>query len=326
MLPADPRYGHFADHLRRSKGVIVVAHRKPDGDTLGAAAAVLHACASLGVPATGFCVDRPAPQYRFLPGSERFTSDAAVFEDRRYNTIAVFDASDLVHAGVEMAKGKRERGLGKTVINVDHHATNERFGDMNLVDESAASTTEVVYRACIDGELRITPEMATCLLAGLLTDTGNLTNPATTAGAFATASALLAAGGRLRETGNRLERNKSAAALRVWGRALDRLKWHAATGVASTAVFAADLAAEGVGDEVMEGLSNVLGGNLDVPVVLVLKEQPGGKVKVSFRTARDIDVGAVALALGGGGHKKAAGAVMIGKIVEEVDRWTVVRS
>ncbi len=332
MLPSDPRYLQVTQTLARAKGVICVAHRKPDGDSLGAAAALLQVCDSWGVPAVGFCVDAVPGQYRFLPGTERFGFDYSVFEDSRYDMVVVCDAADLTHAALgekerkeEGKEGRRASLVGKTIVNVDHHATNFRFGDLNLVDESAASTTEVVYRACVNAGVRVTGEMATCLLAGLLTDTGNLINPATTPSAFAAAAALLLAGGRLRETGNRLERNKTAGALRVWGRAMARLKWQAETGVASTVIFLADLAAEGVGEEVIEGLSNLLGGGMDVPVTLVLREAAGGKVKVSLRTAREIDVGAVAAALGGGGHKKAAGAVVDGRIVEANDRWMVVR-
>jgi phosphoesterase RecJ-like protein len=323
----DPRYPATMAAFRQAKGVIVVAHRRPDGDSLGAAAAMLAVCEGMGIPAAGFCVDRPLAQYQFLPGVTRFTQDTGVFADPRYDTVAVFDSGDYVHAGLQDA-GSSERKVRPShrLIVADHHATNTRFGHVNLVDESAASTTDVVYRMCVESGVALTPSIATCLLAGLLTDTGNLTNMATTAGAFASASALLAAGGRLRETGSRLERNKHAGALRVWGRALSRLKWHAATGVASTALFLEDLAAEGVGDDVAEGLSNVLGGYLDVPVVLVLRELAGGKVKASFRTPREIDVASVASALGGGGHKKAAGAIMAGKIVEERDRWTVSRA
>lgn len=307
------------DTLRTAKGVITVAHRKPDGDTLGSAVAMLNFCLGRKVPAIGFCVDAPPQQYWYMPGTEMFTADLSVFADESYDTVAVFDAGDLRYAGIDEAVKARDL----TVLNFDHHVTNERFGDLNIVDVKASSTAEVVYRFLTSQGARIDRNTATCLMTGILTDTGNFTNPATTSGSLSVASDLLRRGAKIQEVSRNLLRNKPLDALRLWGSVLSRLRFNEQLGMATTVVFHDDLARDGVDEEHVEGISNFLNTFLDAKVVMVLRELPEGKVKGSLRTADEIDVSAMAKAMGGGGHKKAAGFTIPGRIVEDAGEWRV---
>lgn len=325
-MQTDMRYRYAAAHdaLANAKRIVVVSHPKPDGDTLGAAAGMLTYCRKAGMQVTGFCHDAIPHQYHYLPGTEHFTNDADVFHrDDGADVIAVFDAGDLRFAKIDGHLGAMRRK--PVVINFDHHATNEHFGDINVVDVSAASTTEVVYGFLDSIGHRPCEDISKCLLTGILTDTGGFSNAATTGRSLHVASDLVRHGARIQEVALRLDRNKPVHALRVWGSVLDRLKFHEDTGVASTAVFLSDYGdATGVDEEHVEGISNFLNKFLDVPVVLVLKEVPDGKVKGSLRTTADIDVSAIAKALGGGGHKKASGFTIAGTLQERDDRWCVV--
>lgn len=315
------RYLHLAarDAFRSAKKVILVAHPKPDGDTLGAAVAMLGWCEENGIPAVGFCVDEVPSQYVGLRGTERFVSDITVFQDAEVDLVSVFDAGDLRFAGIADAISAMPKR--PVILNFDHHATNEKFGDVNVLDITSAATAEVVYRFLQTIDAPISPDVATALLTGLHFDTGGFMNPATTTGAFETASALVRCGGKLREVHRRLVRNKPVPALRLWGTALSRLKYDSQLGLASTALFADDVQE---GDaEYIEGISNFLGRNLDCKAILVLKEIPDGKVKGSFRTIEEVDVSLPAKYLGGGGHKKAAGFTITGKIKETPDGWAV---
>lgn len=316
------RYKAAHDALANAKRVLVVSHPKPDGDTLGAAAGMLTYCRKAGMAVSGFCHDEVPHQYRYLPNTEHFTNDADIFHrDGGADVVAVFDAGDLRFAKIDTHLGAMRRK--PTVINFDHHATNELFGDINVVDVTAASTTEVVYEFLRSIGHRPCEDIAKCLLTGLVTDTGGFSNAATTVNSLTVASELIRRGASIKEVSAQLLRNKTVPALRIWGLAFDRLKYHKELGVASTAVFLKDIGTPGVEEEHVEGLSNFLNRFLDVKVVLVLKEEAGGKVKGSLRTAEDIDLAEVARLLGGGGHKKASGFTIKGRIEERDDRWVV---
>lgn len=311
------RFAH--DCLRRAGRVVAVAHPKPDGDTLGAAAAVIDFCRAAGIPADGFCVDAVPERYLFMPGTEHFTNDPAVF--RNAAAVVVCDAGDLRFAGIDgilKALPVRPR-----VIDIDHHVVNEYFGDINMVDTSAVSTTDIVYDFFCEIGAEIDRGMAVCLLAGIFTDTGGFTNAATTPRAFETSADLLRRGAKFSEAASRIIRNKSIDAVRLWGAAFERLAFNPKYGLASTAIFAEDLSSAGPGDDDVDGISNFLHASLSVPAVLVLKESGSGKVKGSFRSAADIDVSALARLFGGGGHKKAAGFTVPGRIVRVGDHWRI---
>ncbi len=307
------------DALTGAKKILTVSHRKPDGDTLGAAAAIIEFCRSRGIEAAGFCVDAVPEQYSYLPGAERFTTDPQAIRGD-HDLLVVLDAGDLRFAGVADLIAASPRKPRMVVF--DHHATNEGYGDVNVIDAGASSTAEVVYRFFETCGVEVTRELAVCLMTGIFTDTSYFTNPATNSQSLEAASKLIRRGVKLQDLTDRFINNKSVAGLRVWGRIMSRLKYNEALGVASTAVFEAD-SKDFDDDDRMDSLTNFLNGTLDVSVLLILKEVPGGLVKGSFRTTGDTDVSAVAKALGGGGHRKAAGFITTGRIVETPNGWRI---
>lgn len=307
------------DILKRAKSVLLVAHRKPDGDAIGSTAAVVNWCEREGIEVTPFCADPVPKQYMYMRGAERYTTDPAEFY-RGHDVVAVFDSGDLRHAGVaEHMSGMRHSPV---VINFDHHVTNELYGDINIVDPKASSAAEIAFRFFRHVGARIDQEMATCLLTGIVTDTGNFSNPATTRSSMEAASHLLRRGARLHDISRNLQRNKSVGALRLWGAVLSRLKFNDKLGVASTVIFADDLE-NGADNEQVEGVSNFLSACLDAKVIMVLKEISDGTVRGSLRSADDVDVSELAKVMGGGGHRKAAGFSVSGRIVETEDGWRV---
>lgn len=321
-MATDLKYTHLAAHdaLLKAKRLLLVSHPKPDGDTLGAATAMLNYCREKGIAVRGFCKDKVPDQYGYMVGTEHFTHEPAVFGEHVPDVIAVFDAGDLRHAGIDLhVEALAERPL---IINFDHHATNVRFGDINVLDIGASSTAEVVYDFLGHAGADISRNIATCILTGILTDTGNFSNPATTQSCLEAASILLHKGAKLQDVANRLVRNKSLPALQMWGKALSRLKYDPASGLASTMVFKADMLE--LGEDFAEGISNFINQFLDVKIVLVLRELPDGKIKGSYRTISETDVSAMAKVHGGGGHKKAAGFTVVAKVAETETEWQVV--
>jgi phosphoesterase RecJ-like protein len=310
--------------LSAARKPLLVAHRKPDGDTLGAMMAVYNWIRDHGRAAHAFCVDEPASVYAYFPRIRDVQTDPQIFEDEDVDMICVFDAGDLKYAGIDtFVASMRARPF---VANFDHHVTNTLFGDENLVMTKASSTAEVMHEFFDDNHVEITRSMATCLMTGLLTDTSNFSNPATTVKSLEIASELLLKGVSIRDITRRLMRNKPFHALKLWGKALERLRWNPETKLASTALFREDFEDHPVDDEYLEGLSNFLNHLLAADVVLVLKEMEKKRVKGSYRSATDTDVAELAKAYGGGGHRKAAGFLVDGAIVERPDGWVVQQS
>jgi phosphoesterase RecJ-like protein len=310
------RFAHHcrlaADDLVRAGRVTIVIHRKPDGDALGAASAMLAWCRTRGVAATVFCRDEAPPQYAFLDGAHEFTTDQATFHG--CPLVAVFDAGDLRYAGV--ADLLDALPVRPRLLNFDHHADNVCFGAVNVVDGTATSTCEIIHRFHLATASPIAPAVATALLTGILFDTGSLSNPATSAVAIRVAAELMRLGGSMHDYNMRILKSKSIAGLRLWGEALGRLKHNAELDFASTALYAHELATADVPEEEVEGLSNFLSTFLDTRGVFFLKEMPEERVKGSLRTKEDLDVSIPARLLGGGGHQKAAGFTIRGRIVE----------
>lgn len=319
----DIHFAHRAAHqaIVRAKRVLLVSHPTPDGDTLAAASAMHTFCMKRKIEVNFYCKDVLPGQYAFMSGTAALASDPTVFHRVSHDVLAVFDAGDLHFAGIDALIPQMP--MRPFIINFDHHNTNERFGDINVLDVKASSTAEVVHDFFrVNGE-SISRETAASLLTGILFDTGNFSNGGTTQSSFGSAGELLRRGAKIHDISNRLTRNKPLPALRLWGQALSRLKYNPEQDFAATAVFLSDLAVEDTDPEHTEGISNFLNTFLDVKIILVLKELPGGLVKGSLRTTTDTDMSQIAKLFGGGGHKKAAGFTVVGKIVETEKGWRV---
>ncbi len=309
------------EKLSAARRPILAAHRKPDGDTLGAMMAVYNWLRDQGREAYAFCVDAPPEAYGYFPRIKEVQTNPDVFTDEAVDMVCVFDAGDLAYAGIaELVAAMPRRPF---VADFDHHVTNTLFGDANLVITDASSTAEVVHGFFVANGVEVSRSMATCLMTGLLTDTSNFSNPATTLKSLEIASELLLKGVSMKDITRRLMRNKPIDALKLWGKALERLRWDPKRSTATTALLLQDLREHPIDEEHLEGLSNFLNHLLKAEVVLVLKELPGGKVKGSYRSASEVDVAELAKAYGGGGHKKAAGFTVAGKIIEEEEGWNV---
>lgn len=297
--------------------ILLIPHANPDGDALGSLAACMQYLRTIDKPHMAFCVTVPSPHLRFLPHIEYITSDPAIWTTHKFDLIMVFDSGDLRYAGVD--KYIDNLNPRPKIVNIDHHATNEKYGDYNMVNKDASSTTEVLYHFFRANNLPINADIATCLLTGLITDTDNFTNAATHASSMELAGNLIARGADASAIRANIFKNKSVYAVKLWGLALSRLTKNEELKIAHTYLTQADVKEACATETEIEGIANFLN-NLsseDAVASLVLKELPDGRFKGSFRTTRDdTDVSAWAKALNGGGHKKAAGFSVPGSIDE----------
>jgi len=214
-----------------------------------------------------------------------------------------FDAGSLDRLGTLV---DAFRGARRTLV-VDHHASNTRFGDVNLID-SASPASAVLCRELLRRlGLPLDTEIATALYTGLVTDTGRFQYQATTPETHFLAAELLAAGVRQYEVAKAVFETNDIAYLRLVADALGRIVQVPEASLVWTRVDLADLATHGVEMDETEGLIDLVRTDGASDVAAVLKEQPEGGYKVSLRSKGATDVGRLATSLGGGGHKYAAG-------------------
>ncbi len=300
------------DHLTlRAQRVVIIPHQHPDGDALGSATALAEFLVGQKTEHAIFCATPAAPKFDYLEHAHKLSTDPVILKNA--DTIILVDSGDLRYAGV----AEHLKGHPATIINFDHHATNEQFGHFNFVSTAAASTTEMIYKFFTHNHVRINHHMANSLLTGLITDTDNFTNAATSASAVTAAAELLRSGANLKLINNANLRNKTVPILKLWAVALSRLNLLPEKNMAYTYITQADLHEYNVLDNETEGIANFLNNVEGIDIALILKETSEGTVKGSFRTTHDTtDVSLLAKALGGGGHKKAAGFSVTGTIAE----------
>ena len=173
-------------------------------------------------------------------------------------------------------------------------------------------------------KIKITRDLANCVLTGIMTDTGNFLYPSTSPETINIASEMLRLGARLPQIMENTWRNKSIAAMKTWGRAMTNLKINKKYNFAFTILKNADVPDE-VSEEELEGMAGFLSNLHNVNGILLLRELPNGQIKGGLRTAKsEVDVSKLARALGGGGHVKAAGFTVEGKLEETKNGWKII--
>jgi phosphoesterase RecJ-like protein len=285
---------------------ILTAHEGPDGDALGSLLGMHHLLTQLGKDSLMFMAAKEFPlpiEYRFLPLEEVFHEPPADMADR---TVVFLDCGNIDRMPVDFLTDG-----GNFLINIDHHHDNTRFGDVNLVDTGASSTAEIVYELGRRLGGRLTPEIASALYVGLVTDTGKFMYENTDAGTHRIAADLIEAGVEVDDTYRRLYEHVPLEKLRLVARALEGIERHCDERLVLTYVTAADYEASGAGEEMTEGIIDHLRSVEGAKVAALVRDQgTRGRAarKVSLRSSEgDVDVSAIARRRGGGGHKRAAG-------------------
>lgn len=229
----------------------------------------------------------------------------------KYDLIIIMDAGDIQQLG-PFYEDNIEMFYNIPTINIDHHASNAHFGRVNIVDVTAASTTEIVYRllkALPESASLIDENVATLLLAGLITDTGSFQHTNTTPRALEVAAELIDHGGRQQEIIQHVYKTKQLSTLKLWGRVLSKIKQDHKYKIVWSMVTQNDFReTDGKEEEtnniIDELISNAPGGD----IYLLLKEKKTGVVSASVRTkTASVNASDIAAQFGGGGHPQAAG-------------------
>lgn len=317
---------HLFDQIHRTvqsaRKVLITTHENPDIDAVGSACAFSHYLTILGKPHILFFKDIQNNSLRNFYISLTHDSCAADVFKESHDLIAIFDAGDLKHTGVEDILEERK---SKTVIlNIDHHPTNTHFGTFNIVDTQAVSTTEILFDFFIHHHIHISREISEYLLAGVLGDTNNFTNYNTTPRSLEIASHLLQKGASLKKIREIIKRKKSSEVLNIWGKVFSRLCINHTYNIAYTIIAKEDMDDIDGKKETYNGLSNYLNMVSGVKFSMVIKENNENTLKISMRSNDDlIDLAKFATIFNGGGHKKAAGFSIHGKVEKTGHGWRI---
>ena len=313
------------DLLARISGarrVICLTHKNPDGDAVGSL---------LGM---GMMIERRFPDievhyfnkdkingmFRFLPGCNKVENSISSEEGDLY---IFLDSAEPKLIGIEEEYPHVFDGRFPS-INIDHHPTNALFAGVNILVPDACSACEILYYLALSLDWQLSGDIATCLLTGVYTDTGGLLHSNTTVSAYRTSAALLRAGARHQEIIRAMFRTSSVNTLKLWGKVLEGISI-TDEGAAVSAVKEDDFRAAGAHFAQLTGVVDYVNSVPGTRFSMILSEREG-LVKGSLRTLRDdVDVSKMAAKFNGGGHKRAAGFSVPGKLKSEV-RWKIVES
>jgi phosphoesterase RecJ-like protein len=300
-----------AGAIRACGSVALACHVTPDGDALGSTLALHQLCLSVGKPSIAswpepFAV---APHYTYLPGLDLATKPADFPAEPEL--MVTFDCGSIDRLG-ELADAARAAG---TLIVLDHHVTNDRYGTINVVDPDAAATAVIVHRLAQRLGWGLTRDAAVCLYTGLVCDTGRFQYANTTPEVFSLAAELSAFDLPIASMSRQLFEQHRFAYLQLVAVALERSVLDRPLRFVATWITQADLDRFGIAIEEAEGLIDLVRRTDEADVACVLKETPDG-TKVSLRSTSEVDVSAIAMAFGGGGHRAAAGFTSDRPVVE----------
>jgi phosphoesterase RecJ-like protein len=315
--------------IEENRSFVLLEHQKPDGDCVGSGLALVLALQSLKKQALLVSHDPHPAVYDFLPGNEYHTRAQYIEPEDFHADVAIFiDCTDPARAG---------KGLdlaGKSIwVNIDHHVSNSGFGDVSLVCPDASATGEIVYRLLGVMGVPITKEIATCLYVAIATDTGGFRYQNTTRSTFEIAGALTGHGANPWEIAELIFETRSVSSVLLLGKALNTLKISRGGKLATIAVTREMMAQAGASPVETEGIVSYPRSISGVEVSLFFREmEDGSGFHVSFRSRSKVDVSEIAMRLGGGGHPRAAGALVSGTldeasqkvlaILDELDIWT----
>jgi len=286
-----------AEVIERSPLVALACHVTPDGDALGSMLAMHLLCRSQGKESVASLPEpfEVAPHYTYLPGLDAVTKPADFPEAPA--VMVTFDCGSLDRLN-ELAEPAREAG---ELIVVDHHATNESYGSINLLDAEAAASAVMVRRLAKRLGWPLTRDVAICLYTGIVTDTGRFQYANSSPEVLEMATELSRFDLPIAEMSRQLFEEHRFTYLQLVATALQRAELDAERRFVATWITADDLDRFGVEMDEAEGLIDIVRRTAEADVSCVLKESPEG-TKVSLRSVTDFDVAAIAMRFGGGGR------------------------
>lgn len=292
----------IAAALRGAQRILVLSHLRPDGDCLGSSGGALLALQALGKTVAGYNASGVPDKLAFIPGMGLVSTELPAWEP---------DIWLFLDCGgpTRVAPGLAPTG---TVINIDHHATNEMFGAHNWVDSTACAVGEQMLDLVDALGVEVTPGIATAICTAILTDTGGLRYSSVRPETFEAVARLARAGANPAAICQAVFESRRRGELLLIGRVYSRLEFLSAGRLSVSEISQADYAEAGGEDMEPDGLSGDLRAIEGVEMSILFHEVEGGGLRAGFRGKGNVDCTVVARQFGGGGHFNASGAYIKG--------------
>ena len=292
--------------------MLIGTHLNPDGDALGSALALSHYLNAQGIRNEVLC-HHPAPaNLVFLPGSSKVRQ---VPQGSGFDLGVAVDLDSLERLGSTLTYFEK---LPRLVV-IDHHVPHEAPGDLRIVDSDAAATALILTRLMLEMEGDITPDIATCLLTGIVTDTGSFRFRNTSPESLSYSALLLELGGDINLVSEEIFQRKPLGSARLMGYLFERMILECNDRLCYGTLDYHDFEKTNTTDEDTEGFVNELLSITTVEIAALFREPKPGRVRVSLRSRAEYDVSAVAREVGGGGHRNAAGCSFDATLEEAIE-------
>lgn len=305
----------IARTIRESSRVFLATHVNPDGDAIGSLLALNCLLTRLGMDVTAFIADPIPSNFRFLPTSDLVINTLGGQQGRSFDLAIVVDSTDWERTGTDIPSIVRPN----KVINIDHHVSNNSFGDINYVDPNASAVGEMLCNVIDALGEPIDAGVAACLYTAILTDTGSFTYSNTTARSFEISEKLVRAGARPAKIAEEINENYSVSRLELLRLALFSLEFTGESRIGSMTITQEMFRETGTGPDMIEGFIDYPRFVAGVKVAVLFRELAGGGYKVSFRSRDSLDVSRIAGHFGGGGHLNASGCTIQGDLARIKD-------
>lgn len=297
--------------LNEYANILIFTHMRPDGDAIGSSLALAKALKLKNKSVEVICPDLIPSRYSFLPGVDIFQS---TFQIKKGKSLAfILDCSDLKRLS---SMEEKVQQLDK-IINIDHHVTNEEFGDLNLIDTSAASTGEIIYQILRNG-FDLNYEISLCLYVAISSDTGSFKYENTTPKTMEIAAKLLEKGINPFYVSQKIFDEYPVSTILLLRDALATLQFDGTGKIAWIAIDDGMLRTHQANSAELDGFVNYAKNIESVEVGIMFHHTDNGETKVGFRS-KTIDIASVAQSFGGGGHPRAAGCTVKGQPEEVIN-------
>jgi phosphoesterase RecJ-like protein len=307
----DTKFAEIGRVLREHNKFAVLSHVRPDGDALGSTLALALSLKGLGKEVRAWNEEGMLEKYNFLAQAELLTQPPSEPED--FDVVVALDTAVQNRLGTTTSAVRH----AKLWINIDHHPSNPRYGDLVYIDPTAPATGQILFEFLTNQNFPITPEIAENLYAAISTDTGSFQYPNTTVRTFEIAAELVRCGVEVGRISQLLYENFPRRRTELLRELLGTMQFGCDGKLAWFSLSKAAALALGVIPEDNEGLIDNLRAIRGVIVAIFFEELPDGKVRVSMRSKNEaVDVCAICTQFGGGGHVLAAGARVRGTLPE----------
>lgn len=310
-------YSSLFDCIKQNHSFCITAHRSPDADSVGSQLAMYWYLTSLGKEVVVYNSDPLPLKFSFLENADKFTS---VEPRQKFDVLVVLDSSNLSRIGWDAAPS-----FADTVIDIDHHRDNSRFGDVSIVDASAAATCQILYGIFRDAGIGIPASVADALYAGILADTGGFQFENTTCTVLRDAAELIDLGASNYTVYKELFSSLSVQGMKIRAEIWSSLEYYADGRIGVMYLDESRLEELGADKGDTEGMSDMAATGRGVEVGMLIKKSKQG-IHFSLRSSGRIDVGSLAAVFpGGGGHSCAAGCTTTEMGVDEAREFMLSR-